>query len=307
MIAAVASKSPVIVGADPELFLYDTAKERMGTAIPFFRGNKARGETLKGIPGGRVLHDNVAVEFNCQPYSTAAEFSEGIHGILKEINTLLIDRASSSYKLVCGVGSAPFPENLLRHPEAQRFGCEPDFNAWTSMRNPSPTPEDVGSMRVIGGHVHIGMHGVNPLVDQWLGTFSGACAIIKLLDATLGQYIARLESESPAKDTFVQRRRYYGGAGAFRKKPYGVEYRTPSSIWLDTKDKTERVFNIISGVLSAAATQWPIDVGDIARRGNTLPMYEELIAQHRVSDDDVIEAVDYSRPIQGLLDNALSF
>lgn len=305
-------KEPVIIlGADPELFVYDTKKEKLSTAIAFFPGGKRKGERLAQIPGASVLHDNVAVEFNCRPYSTADDFVDGMGSILSNIQKLLAERATEHHKLVCNVGSAIFDSRLLRHKDAKTFGCEPDINAWSSMRNAPPQPHEVGNLRVIGGHLHIGMRGANGVVDSLLRSFTGSCALVKLLDATLGQYIAYLESKSPAKQTFIDRRAWYGAAGSMRKKPYGVEYRTPSAIWLESRESIERVFNITAGVMAAVAEESTDDaeavVHKVTREGNTHPLYTKLLDEANLCDADVVNSVNLSAPQKGLLDYALSF
>lgn len=35
----------------------------------------------------------------------------------------------------------------------------------------------------------------------------------------------------------------YGGPGKFRFKPYGVEYRTPSNVWLDKPKLQRQIFD----------------------------------------------------------------
>ena len=300
----------VILGADPELFIFDQKKERLSSAIAFFPKGKNSGEFVTQEAGARVLHDNVAVEFNCRPYGTAVEFANGMSSILGGIQQMLTERASETHRLVYDVGSAVFPPQLLRHREAKRFGCEPDFSAWTSMRNPTHDAETVGNLRVIGGHIHVGLRGTSKLVDALLRDFTTSCAIVKLLDATLGQYIASLEAASPVPSTFVDRRKFYGASGAFRKKPYGLEYRTPSSIWLSSRESMEKVFNIVNGVLSKvddADNQHEYTPDQIMLRGNTLPLYRELLKKFDVIEDEVITAVNTSVPNKELLKYALSF
>ena len=41
------------------------------------------------------------------------------------------------------------------------------------------------------------------------------------------------------------RRELYGKAGAFRPKPYGVEYRTPSNIWIRSRDMRRCIFDLV--------------------------------------------------------------
>jgi hypothetical protein len=63
------------------------------------------------------------------------------------------------------------------------------------------------------------------------------CAtLVKQLDSYLG-----LPSLLFDRDTL--RRKMYGQAGAFRPKPYGVEYRVLSNAWLLNENRMRFVFN----------------------------------------------------------------
>jgi hypothetical protein len=78
--------------------------------------------------------------------------------------------------------------------------------------------------------------------------------LVKQLDAYLG--IPSLEWD---KDTL--RRRLYGKAGAFRPKPYGVEYRTLSNAWLKNEMLVRYVYR------------------------QTMRAIEDLMAGKKLSDD----------------------
>jgi len=107
-----------------------------------------------------------------------------------------------------------FPEEELNTPEAQLFGCEPDYNAWTKKINPKPVTEDE-NLRSAGGHIHVGSDVAK----------RDAIAVIRAMDLFLGV-------PSVAMDKGTLRRKLYGKAGSFRPKPYGAEYRTLSNFWI---------------------------------------------------------------------------
>jgi len=63
------------------------------------------------------------------------------------------------------------------------------------------------------------------------------CAtLVKQLDCYLGL-------PSVVWDRDAKRRQMYGAAGAFRPKPYGVEYRVLSNAWLLNEKRMRFVFN----------------------------------------------------------------
>jgi hypothetical protein len=168
------SSSVVLVGADPELFVFNKERGAFTSAIPYFKKGKEKGEPVPNVDGASVLHDNVALEFNCKAYSSAESFSSDMMMIVAETQKLLQERANQHHVLVCNVGSAFLDQRLLRHVDARTFGCSPDYNAYTSMRNPRPEAEAVGNMRVIGGHIHIGSTGsATPRLSTILSTTVG--------------------------------------------------------------------------------------------------------------------------------------
>jgi hypothetical protein len=127
----------------------------------------------------------------------------------------------------------PFPEQELEHPSARVFGCDPDFNAWNNGRvNPRPKADD-HTLRSAGGHVHVGY------------TLTGKGDILRLVqlaDLVLGVPSTRL-------DLATARRQLYGKAGAFRVKPYGIEYRTLSNFWIFKPETTNWVYQGVSRMI----------------------------------------------------------
>src|SRR5699024_2897559 len=83
--------------------------------------------------------------------------------------------------------------------------------------------------RTGAGHVHVGMDGLRS-VKVTMG-------LVRSLDGYLGL-------SSLLWDDDKERRELYGKAGAYRKKPYGVEYRTLSNAWLNSPELIKRVFNL---------------------------------------------------------------
>ena len=92
-------------------------------------------------------------------------------------------------------------------PEAQMFGCEPDFDAWRECVNEKPCADDK-NLRSAGGHIHVGS-------DL---AISNPVAVIRAMDLFLGVPSTQL-------DAGTLRRELYGKAGCFRAKSYGAEYQ----------------------------------------------------------------------------------
>lgn len=135
--------------------------------------------------------------------------------------------------------------------------------------NPSPDPYSVGLLRFTGGHISVGLTGVlspewydlfikclDYSLLTWTMAFTGqyslgeymspsyiSCTdpVIKHaleIEAITEDEIERISliPERPGKQVIVNflvleniRRKFYGKAGSYRKTPFGVEYRAPSS------------------------------------------------------------------------------
>jgi Phage phiEco32-like COOH.NH2 ligase-type 2 len=217
--------SKFLIGADPEIFLRNPFGN-LTSAIGLVPGTKEAPADIPGLPRGyMVQHDNVAVEFGIPPAETSEGFVNSINAAMDAISQQILmgmytyDRASAH----------SFPEEELRHPAARQFGCDPDFNAWNNGRvNPRPKADD-HTLRAAGGHVHVGYE---------LQGKENILRFVQLMDLVLGV-------PSTLMDTAQARRQLYGKPGAFRVKPYGVEYRTLSNFWIF---KPETVAWIYRGV-----------------------------------------------------------
>jgi hypothetical protein len=193
------------LGSDPEILLRDKTGKHL-SVIGLIGAGKWNPKQIEGMNEGFTLQeDNVALEFGVPPASNADEFVKNIRSVLKAgLSTLPGMRFS---RLSCTV----FPEDQMQDPMAHIFGCEPDFNAWTGEENNKPSPPHP-FMRSAGGHIH-----VETELDKE--------DVIRAMDLFLGVPSVLLDND-------VDRRKLYGKAGAFRPKPYGVEYRTLSNFWV---------------------------------------------------------------------------
>ena len=195
------------LGCDPEVFL----KSQNGDLVPVFGlvgGTKDAPRQVETLPKGFTWQeDNVALEFGIPPASTRDMFRSHV----KQVQETFLNKYPhlTFSKLSCAV----FPKSILANPAAHIFGCEPDYNAWTGKENVKPRPRNQ-TMRAAGGHIH---------VELPEGAVPQICA------QAMDFYLA-----IPAllMDKDVSRRKLYGKAGAFRKKPYGLEYRVLSNFWI---------------------------------------------------------------------------
>lgn len=203
------------LGSDPEIFLINKAGEFI-SSVGRIGGSKDNPMPIDDM-GNAVQEDNVTVEFNTPPCSNVQDFIKHIN-----INKDWIQKKAEGMGLSTSItASAVFSDEELDSRGAQTFGCEPDFNAWMGGHmNPRPRARNK-NLRSCGGHIHIALEETDdPL------------AVIQAMDLFVGCLMLEFDND-------VMRRELYGKAGAFRKKPYGVEYRTASNAWIATDERIQ--------------------------------------------------------------------
>ena len=198
----------VSVGADPELFLKDSTGKFI-SSIGLIGGSKEAPKPISDY-GHAIQEDNVAVEFNIPPCQTAFGFVDNIKYVLNHLESLPLNLE------LAVVPSVVFDADQLDNEAAQTFGCDPDYNAYTGDENPRPEAGEGGRLRTAGGHIHVGYSDSDE---------HSARELVKAMDLFLA-------IPSMFMDSDTRRRTMYGNAGAFRKKSYGVEYRTLSNFWI---------------------------------------------------------------------------
>jgi len=200
------------VGADVEGFVFDKKTGKIDSAIPYIKGTKHCPQETKH---GAIQYDNVLAEFNVIPADSAAQFTVNTRDIIGDLK----EELETHGKTFRPVSSYNMPEALLDNPEAQQFGCEPDMNIWALEVEHKVNALEIGTLRTAGGHVHLGWDHLEEVTPR------KQMEVIKALDFTLGL-------PSVLYDDDTVRRRFYGQAGHFRAKPYGVEYRVLSNFWI---------------------------------------------------------------------------
>ncbi|HLD89510.1 MAG TPA: hypothetical protein VI911_00565 [Patescibacteria group bacterium] len=205
------------IGCDPEFFLKDE-NGKLVSAIGIIPGTK---EEPYGLPNGAGLQvDNVALEFSSPVASKREDFVD----ILRATFADIFENIPKGYT-IAAEPSAIFDDKQLEHPDAQRFGCTPDFDAWTLQVN-EKMPAENPNLRSCGGHVHVGHvpgDGNDFLLDPY-----GKLAAVKTMDTLHGIISTMLDSG----DAAIARRQLYGSAGCHRPTHYGIEYRVLSNFWM---------------------------------------------------------------------------
>lgn len=216
-------KMKFLVGADPELFLRRDGK--FFSAHGIIPGDKKRPHKVEH---GAVQVDGMALEFNIDPADSEETFLKNIKHVRSVLESMV-----PGFEVVAEPTATFDHEYMEQQPvESKILGCDPDYNAWENgMRNQPPNGKV--DFRTGAGHVHIGWCNDANVMEE---THLDACVMAtKQLDCVLGV-------GSLLYDTDNTRRLLYGKAGAFRPKPYGVEYRTLSNAWLKSEDLIRWVY-----------------------------------------------------------------
>jgi hypothetical protein len=244
------------IGSDPEVLL--TNGVHFVSAIGKIPGTK---EAPFPTSFGMIHVDNVTAELNVPPSSTLSEFETHMEEGLKGLNGYVIQHNLSISRESVG----QYLEDDLKHPDANVAGCDPDVNAYTENWNCVPVLAGT-KYRCAGGHIHIGMD-LTP---------SDMSKLARLLDLLIA--VPMIESDNPI------RRQLYGGAGAFRPKPYGMEYRTPSNNWIFSEDTRRWVFAMVDrAVHEFKGITVPDSIEQVVNTHN-VEAVPQLVASHRLAE-----------------------
>lgn len=214
------------IGADPEFFL-----RRHGELVSAHGMVPGTKEKPYQVDGGAIQVDGMALEFNINPATSAEEFWDNIQTVLGGFREFLPENEGWEFDFS---PVAEFGKELIEAQpfEARTLGCQPDYNAYTKMENPKP---DVNvPFRTASGHIHIGWtEDEDPLNPEH---FEAGCMLTEQFDYTILPIMRFFDLDT-------KRRELYGAPGAFRPKPYGMEYRVLSNHWLKEERYATLVFD----------------------------------------------------------------
>lgn len=163
--------------------------------------------------GWSYHRDNVSVEFQTVP----ASYAEDIHETLWNAHYGVLEVYRQEWGLSPRYRAfATFDVPLEEIEEANEMGCDPDFDALTGEQNPAPDMSAMKQGRPLSGHIHFGHSQLANMSELQKRYF------VQHMEIFWKDWIT-----STTED--VQRRRFYGKAGSYRVKPYGVEWRVPSA------------------------------------------------------------------------------
>jgi hypothetical protein len=225
------------IGADPELFLINMDTGESTPAYGLIGGTKEEPIPIPGMEAGYMMQeDGAALEFNIPPQVSSLAFYSCISVTYRTLRRLL-----ESKRLLINANDnyIELSAKYLEDPRSKRFGCLADTCAYHDTQNwieRTPfTPEQMGSKRYAGGHIHVGYN--KDRMPAWVAA--------RFLDCYLG-----LPSIGHDNQIATGRRELYGLPGLYREKPYGIEYRTLSNQWVVKERGTFSTAGVANNALS---------------------------------------------------------
>lgn len=202
----------ITIGSDVELAVHNNGVPVDVTGM--IGGDKHAPVWYKNF---NLQEDNVNAEYAINPVDNLSDWMEYHTQAINKIQSVLPEGHGILY-------NATTEYDELTSENSSVFGCDPDMSAWSGRKNPSPSVGKAGNMRTCGGHIHVGIDGINKE------------DLVKWMDVLLGMPSLFMETDN-------KRRRLYGKAGSYRNKSYGVEYRALSNFWVQTRDGMEWAYN----------------------------------------------------------------
>ena len=127
----------VTIGADPELFIINEKTNKVVSSIGIIPGEKGNPYVGEDMPEGfGVETDNILAEFNIPPVTNKSAFINNIEYMKGYINRF-VKNINSDLGILCSA-SEIVDEDQLKSKQAQRFGCDPDYNVYSESMNEKP-------------------------------------------------------------------------------------------------------------------------------------------------------------------------
>lgn len=248
----------VKIGADPEVFL--RKDNEYLSAHRWIPGTKEEPHKLEK---GAIQLDGTALEFNIDPASTREEFVNNLNTVLGQIKTFYPADMQMAFQPAVRYTRREWAK-IPKH--CKELGCTPDYRADRDGAI-NPPPNNRTMMRTGSGHLHIGWGEGFDINDD---VHKSDCVV---LCKNLLNYFNIYESRW---DRDQDRRKLYGSGGAFRPKPYGVEYRGLSNAWLGHPSLWPWLFDSCQYVFNKTLSGNVVTEYSITRDKGLAPVFPQL-------------------------------
>lgn len=269
--------SKYTLGSDPELFIINSKTGKVVSSVGLIPGVKDDPYKADDMPDGFGIEiDNILAEFNIPPCYSLQEWITNIE-YMKNYIREFVKRINPDYDIKCSAYEE-VDADQLQSEEAQLFGCDPDYNAYTLRTNPKPEAAGKNG-RSCGMHIHFGYENHN---------VQDSVRLIKYFDVYLGLVSLLYDSDK-------RRRSLYGRAGCFRLQPWGFEYRSLSGAMMANKDLLTLIYNQVKSAVMAynrnlsipemTLTQTAINNSDVTLAKRLLNDYNISVWSPSIIDD----------------------
>jgi hypothetical protein len=227
-----------LVGCDPEVFLINGQGEFIAAGEVGIPGTKRKPYPLEK---GACQVDGLALEFNIDPAETPEEFDKNISTVLKQLDEIVEDKGGKSLRITF----APYAEFdpiyfALLDYKSKQLGCDPDYDHHGNMKTPD-AELTIKPIRTAGGHVHLGFtEDEDPMEPKHF-----------LKCVNLSQASLKRRFFTPRTPMEKARCEHYAVSGSFRPKHYGMEFRTPSNLWVSRPRDRKEIFSITKKLAEA--------------------------------------------------------
>lgn len=234
----------LLVGGDPEFFLKDKNTGEFVSVTDFkVPGTKEQPYKVKG---GAVQKDGTALEVNIDPASTSKEFCTNLKTVITEAQGLLPDHVALEF-----VPTVHYKEDYFKKipKKALELGCNPDYQSTNGGWANAP-PKPIGTMRTGSGHIALGWGDSYDVQDAT--HFNDCCQMAQRLNLFYEPFVKFWDYDT-------ERHNLYGYGGAFRPKPFGVEFRSLSNAWVGQEKLWPWIFESAKWVFNHALEGGEID------------------------------------------------
>lgn len=208
-----------LVGHDAEFIIRDAHTHQPVSMAEF---------TQTTLPTCVIYPDNVMLEMGTDP----VPLDDFVSRIEANRNDLFTFLAAHNLYTTIGEAEAEFPKDQLCTAKAHAIGCNPFSSAYMLGVPLVPMPYS-DQWRFSGGHIHLA-YDKNLVPEHFL---------VRELDKVMK------DQSTPC----LRRDAFYGQRGAYRSKPYGLEYRSLDNFWFNDPqwivDRLRQVEATINAIL----------------------------------------------------------
>lgn len=230
-------QNSITLGCDPEVFVRNS--QGIVPICGLLGGTKAEPKQMAGMQKGFMYQeDGPAAELNIPICTDGVSFSRASKSALN----FLVERLSEKNLSIDDSSYIELKDEWVKaNPHLGQIGCDPDYCAYDTKVTPrGPLPEEHSKIRGAGGHIHVG-YPTDMIPPE---------VLVQFLDLTVGL-------PTVFKDTQGARRRWWGKAGIYRPKEYGVEYRTLSNFWLLQQSYAQAIGMTIINLVDSIQNSMP--------------------------------------------------